>query len=488
MITKFLYLKTALAFLPFLFSISISAQFHHNYAPFVSNTNNKDSLIAALDKGYFEVLGLLSKDDLEPSVKSFIKERYLDRKNDLTQKIEDEYYLFDIDLDAHINYILKEIFDSNPEIPKDKIRVLVSRDPSPNAVCVGEGTIHINIGLFKYLKNESQLAFVLCHEIAHFTLNHVNDGIKEDAIRFFGKKTSRKFKKIKQLTRRSREEVREYLKHMIYERQRHSRESEIEADELGFSYFGNTSFDLSQALEILAVFDGIDGEDLTTTIPLKTYFNPKEFPFQEQWIAAQQLLSMKMQRNTEEQDSLKTHPACKERIELLEPKLFARKNETSFVQVFDYNKLVKLVELELVESYFYLKDYGKCLYHALILLQKYPDNIYLTATIGKCWSSIIHQTTKHNLSDFVPFPANRQQRGYKQLLEFIHNLSLEEMIKINYYFLDKRAEAFLKDEHFLFAFIKANEHFGFEMETAKLADLYKRSFPEGKYLNSLNQF
>jgi len=34
-----------------------------------------------------------------------------------------------------------------------------------------------NIGLFRRLENDDQIAFILCHELAHFTEDHVNESV-----------------------------------------------------------------------------------------------------------------------------------------------------------------------------------------------------------------------------------------------------------------------------------------------------------------------
>jgi predicted Zn-dependent protease len=44
---------------------------------------------------------------------------------------------------------------------------------------MGDGTIVINAGLVIFMANEAELVFALCHELAHYYLDHSNKAIKK---------------------------------------------------------------------------------------------------------------------------------------------------------------------------------------------------------------------------------------------------------------------------------------------------------------------
>ena len=71
----------------------------------------------------------------------------------------------------YIQSVVKKIINSNEVLKELDVRVVFSRDLWPNAYSIGDGTIAFNAGLFIFLKNEAEMAFILCHELAHFSPN-----------------------------------------------------------------------------------------------------------------------------------------------------------------------------------------------------------------------------------------------------------------------------------------------------------------------------
>lgn len=80
-------------------------------------------------------------------------------------------------LNAHVQRVFQQIQQANPQLPAT--RLVLSRNPEANAHAVGNGTILLNIGLLPMLENDSQLAFILCHELAHVQCRHMETSIHE---------------------------------------------------------------------------------------------------------------------------------------------------------------------------------------------------------------------------------------------------------------------------------------------------------------------
>lgn len=76
---------------------------------------------------------------------------------------------------AHINRITKTILDSGGVYAKDDFEwsvKIIKRDDVLNAFCTPGGYIYVYTGLIKFLDNETQLAGVMGHEIAHADKRH----------------------------------------------------------------------------------------------------------------------------------------------------------------------------------------------------------------------------------------------------------------------------------------------------------------------------
>jgi predicted Zn-dependent protease len=79
---------------------------------------------------------------------------------------EERLLMFNDKLTNQIQSLVDFILKKNPSI-KDKITVLLKRDNSVNASCLGQGFILVNIGLLERVETTDQLLYILCHEIAH---------------------------------------------------------------------------------------------------------------------------------------------------------------------------------------------------------------------------------------------------------------------------------------------------------------------------------
>lgn len=79
--------------------------------------------------------------------------------------------IFNHPVNQYLHKVLDEILKTDPDL-RAKLRIYVMRSSGVNAFTTNDGVILINLGLLAQLENEAQLAFVLCHEIVHFTHNH----------------------------------------------------------------------------------------------------------------------------------------------------------------------------------------------------------------------------------------------------------------------------------------------------------------------------
>lgn len=83
----------------------------------------------------------------------------------------------DSKLEAYVNQVAMRLVATVPE--KDGgFRVKVVKDPHLNAFTYPDGFCYVNTGILARLENESQLAALLAHEIAHYVNHHAVNGIR----------------------------------------------------------------------------------------------------------------------------------------------------------------------------------------------------------------------------------------------------------------------------------------------------------------------
>src|SRR5690606_19405430 len=105
---------------------------------------------------------------------------------------------------------------------------------------MGDGSIAINAGLFVYLDNEAELIFILCHEIAHYYLDHTNSSIKKYVETVNSDEVQKELKRLSKTQYRVNQQLEELTKAFTFNSRRHSRERETEADRMAFQFMKNT--------------------------------------------------------------------------------------------------------------------------------------------------------------------------------------------------------------------------------------------------------
>lgn len=143
-------------------------------------------------------------------------------------------------------------------------RVYMMEHPSPNAFALPGGIIFVTTGLLTTLRNESELAAILAHEIGHIELNHCMDSVRFELL-------ARKIE-AESLGRLADIAMSLMLRHTF------SKTQENEADEYSFELLKNSSYDpygTASAFIRLhqASADGPYAHTSPTTSILRDYFS-----------------------------------------------------------------------------------------------------------------------------------------------------------------------------------------------------------------------
>ena len=427
---------------------------------------------------------------IPPKYQNEIKEIYNNRVEILKHNINNKHYAFENQINDYLEKILQKILAVNPSIPKEDINLLVGRYSWPNATCHGEGSIVFNIGLIRRLESEDQIAFILCHELAHYMANHVNMTIEQEVRKKKAFENSEQLEEISKQTYGRYDAILTLMQGMVYDHRRHSRLHETDADSIGMIYFLNTDYSPQEALITMKLLDAMDRDKYLHSCNLHKWLDSPEYPFKAHWLKARKangLSKMKIAVETTVTDSLKTHPDCIYRLELLEKQIGIQpgKVKSSKTDQKQLEQLIQQCDFEIVQSSFDFQNYGRCLFYAFQLLNLFPENAYLRATIGKTFHQIYLAQKKHYLSQHIEKVGN-QSKNYKEVLQFIQKLRVSEIKKLNYYFLRQGRDKYSSQEDYLYALWLS----AVDMENEKEADEYKQqylnNFPGGNYINSLS--
>ena len=401
---------------------------------------------------------------LEGAHKKTIAEIYKYRYENILNYFTEDAIIMDKKASAYLQEIAGQVIRANPSLNLRDVRVLFCRAWWPNAFSMGEGTVFFNIGLFNRLDNESEAAFTICHELAHYYLNHSNKKIRKHVELLTSDELQKQLKAIQKSEYRRNEQLTNLAIDLSFSSKRHSREFEEEADSMALVLMKNTGYNLNGAISCMGKLDSIDQHKFNKPLKLETVFNFAGFPFKTRWIEAETLMfvSEETEKDKALEDSLKTHPDCSKRIEKLTPAVTALNktgnrdfivNETLFHELkslFDYEGLVFAFEKEVISA---------CLYNALKMLQYYPDDVYLHTLIGKCLNEIYAAQKAHTLGRIVALPSPYYREEFNKLLHLIQNVRLYEIASISYYFLHQNKGRFEGNKSFAAVWETSVENF-----------------------------
>jgi hypothetical protein len=398
--------------------------------------------------------------DYKKELKEIYKERFENIKSNFTQK-----RLFtNSQVENYLKQLVNEIISNNAELQALPINIFFAKTEVPNAEYIGENTIIFHTGLFHRLQNESQVVFTLCHELSHFYLNHLNSHIEKYITTINSKEFQKELKSIKRAEYNQKAKLEKLALGLTFDSRKHSRYKESEADSMAIVLMSRTKFDNTEAVNLLGLLDTLDKEHFDAEKCLRNIFNSKEYPFKNSWVEKEEGLlggHAKIKEDEKLADSLKTHPDCKSRIDIVKKLLEKYKQNTaqkSFINPTLFNALNEQLQLENIAYYMEKKSYSTAFYYCLRYLEKTPHNPFVITTIGNLFNEFYDAQKKHRLGSVTSMPNPDNDASFNSVLQFIQNLNLDDFKPICYNFLKSREAEYSKYPEFSKALNEAKKN------------------------------
>lgn len=275
------------------------------------------------------------------------------------------------------------LLKQDPEL-RHKLKFYILRSPVVNAFTTDQGAIFVTMGLLTRLHNESELAFVIAHEVIHYKRNHVLTGYVE------GVKAKEGIGQYDQTTFENR-----FLK-----RHRYSRAYESQADDEGFELLVNSNYDPHAgiaAFDILAMADAPFADTLFT----KSFFETGQFRFPSKFYVD----TIKPYKPAEdEDDDLATHPSVQKRRKVISRKFGKLGADTTgakyLVSETMFWKIRNMARFEEVAEHTAVSEFNEAIYSDYAVQKVYPDNHYLTREmIRSMYGSVIKKNRLYDYND-----------------------------------------------------------------------------------------
>ena len=294
-------------------------------------------------------------------------------------------------ISKYINKVAKVLLQ-NDTILQKKLKFYVVKSSCFNAFATYNGNIYVNIGLMARVKNEAQLAYILSHEIIHYTKQHVINGyVHSEKIRL-GIENSKNDNLSKEIT----------------EKHNYSQNLEFQADSLGFLIFSNTNYDAASALDAINSLNNANAPyDL-----VKFNWAIKEF---EPLSALQNSNLLGRGKNVVEDNDTSsernepTHPKVTERAKVVQLMINSRntkKGQLFIVSENDFYRVREIARLELSELYLNEMKYESAIYNDFLLLQNHPNDLYIKKNLARAFNAMTLVLSYDNFAYTKPDPAD----------------------------------------------------------------------------------
>ncbi|MEO1051943.1 MAG: M48 family metalloprotease [Bacteroidota bacterium] len=455
------------------------SQFDKDYQPRAYHSKKSRVLISKLQKQLDEEWGRV-----HTKRRFKVYGAYEKRTNAIIDQIKAKAFINDDSLNIFIENILIRL-NAGKQIEHGIKTVLISRNPEVNAYCVGEGTIILNVGLLARIRNESELAYVMAHEIAHYHLDHVKDRTVNSI------ESGQKKEIKKQLTEFFTGEIEldqvDQLRNLVYGLGNHSRKAEMDADSMGYVLFKQTAYDHEQMFNMLSILDSAQHPRLSLGDDVFKDLDFSKYPFQDHW--RRKRLSIYEKQGTGfifNSDSLKTHPGIQSRKDKLTAYFSRHDTRNPNIQAEDYvDWVVRVARFESAEGAFFAGRYDQCLHEALQLKAEFPQNAYVTSLISRVLIKIyqVKDNAPQFFNYFVPDYTIHYSNELRSVNNFLHHLDKVEVGEIAYHFLNNQSNfKSSKEEHFYLLW-RICELTGREEVSKKIKATHAKKFPQGKFIS-----
>ncbi|MEJ8816703.1 M48 family metallopeptidase [Lacibacter sp. H407] len=344
---------------------------------------------------------------------------------------------------SYLQRVLSKIIQANPVLKADELRLFFTRDWWPNAYSMGDGSIAINAGLVIHLQNEAELAFVLCHELAHYYRSHTRQSVDQ----YVTVTNSPEFqKKLKELSKKQygvNAELEKLSLNLIFNSRHHGRTRETEADMQAFSFFKNTGYDANGIVSLLQLLDTVDKATVFPKLNVQTILNFENYPFKKKWIQDESVIFSKINMQTAEEqakeiDSFKTHPDIPQRIAALKDSVASQTTGKDFLVDENYfQKLKEELLLEMIEHTYQSDNVSRNIYYNLLLLQQQKQTNLAAYLIARDLNKLYEQQKNHKAGLLLDTENKFYSDDYNQLLRFLNRIRLNEMAQVTRSFCNR---------------------------------------------------
>ncbi len=402
---------------------------------------------------------------------------YEDLYQQKAQRFTSGQIYFENKLHAYVNNVASKLCAQNHSLLK-KVNIYVSRSTAANAFAMPDGTIVINVGRLARFENESQLAAILAHEIAHVELQH----------------SVKSLSKLDQIESQQVNFVNEEGE--IFRSLRFSREDEFEADSRAVQLLMASDYDpyeVPKALSIIGNDDYFKIDSLKQRIT-SVLLTDNIVPIDTTWFKKDQSSGSTSDNSdiiftSDNEDLYSTHPdiakrisATKEILDLIEVKGAGKMKNLLGKQS---EEIKTMAMFECIEGMLRDSEYNTALYLSLYALEKFPKNMYLKTAIVESlyWLSFYKEI--NSVKKVFENSGEACRENFDQFNLFLEKIPHNDLKKVMFTYLKKNLDQCQSKDDYYFYYGLCSEMYLGKDPGKLIFSQYQNKFPYGKYSNTV---
>lgn len=278
----------------------------------------------------------------------------------LGEMLQSGYFSFGDPLSQYLQDIKDTLLHAHPDL-KEEVRVYLYKGPSVNAFSLADGIVGINVGLIAHAKTEAEIAFVIAHEIAHYTKKHsINRYRQVESMKNSGGLFSSSLSPLTKVNR--------YLQR--------SKEHELEADYEGYQIYKESVYSPAAI-------------DSAFTMLHQSYITFGRAPVGDDFLAVgddnlpETFFRAEITPISKEEnyfDETHTHPNIFVRRTSLAVQLEEYEEAKKEIFAFGrrrFEQLRNMARFEMIREKIVNLNYGEALYDIYVMQQQFPNNRFL---------------------------------------------------------------------------------------------------------------
>lgn len=335
-------------------------------------------------------------------IAQMLKERPSDANYTVRREVMQGNLIFGTKMNAYLDKIVENLLKDETQL-RSQIHVYILRSAEVNAYATESGVLFVNLGMLAQVSNESELAFVLAHEISHFALGH----------KVYAESYYKRFDKNDGLER-------------WLEFQNELRQNETAADKTAAErFFKNSNYSY---VDMMGIFDVLQYSDLPFSEVAfdRSYTESSCYQFPDKYF----LTTVQPITNRDDRvDTLSTHPNIAKRRSAMNLQLARVSNDgrSAFVQSKElFEQVRKMARYACVELYLTEHEYDRAIYNINVLSKLYPNDPFLEEAKAVAWYGFsLHKNGSSSMEGVVT-PYKQVEGEMQQVCHFMSKLSRTE--------------------------------------------------------------